>query len=310
MSHDGFTILIVDDERPNLEVLSRILQSEYKNYDGAVQLNYRIIAAKTGEAALKMALNDKPDLILLDIILPGINGFEVLSKLKESEGTRSIPVIIITGLDSIADEEMGFFLGAVDYITKPFNKSLVKARVMTHLRIVEQMRLIEHLGWLDPLTGIANRRNLDAHMVMEWGRAVREKTPFSFCMIDVDHFKLVNDTYGHQQGDIVLKSVAGIIRSSVKRSADFVARWGGEEFAVVLPSTDISGALEVAEIIRAKIEKAVFPSLTGASDIKITVSAGVASSMPYVENSMTSFLEEADQALYAAKEAGRNRVCS
>ena len=307
VAYDGFKILIVDDEPSNLEVLSRILQSEYRSFHGIVQPNYRISIAKSGELALKRVVNDKPDLILLDIIMPGLNGFEVLTALKGSEYTSTIPVIIITGLDSVEDEEKGFYLGAVDYITKPFNQSLVKARVMTHLRIVEQMRIIERLGFLDPLTNLPNRRNFDAQMVIEWGRAARERTEVSFCMIDVDNFKMVNDTYGHQQGDMVLKVIGGIIRTSVKRPADFVARWGGEEFAVLLPGTDSEGALDVAETIRINIEKTLIPRLIGDSPLSVTVSVGVAAAMPFADSAMADLVKQADRALYAAKEAGKNR---
>jgi diguanylate cyclase (GGDEF)-like protein len=252
---------------------------------------------------------DKPDLILLDIIMPGMNGFEVLSALKEMDDTRSIPVIIITGLDTVVDEEKGFRLGAVDYITKPFNKSLVKARVVTHLRIVEQVRIIEQFGLLDPLTNIPNRRSLNTQMALEWRRAIGEKTPVSFGMVDLDHFKMVNDTYGHQQGDTVLKSVAGILKSSMKRPSDFAARWGGEEFAVLLPETDSNGALKLAEDIRGNIEKALIPGIADTSTISVTASIGIASTVPTVESSMSALIERADQALYAAKKAGRNRVC-
>ncbi|MCL2075306.1 MAG: diguanylate cyclase [Betaproteobacteria bacterium] len=307
VTHDVFKILLVDDDRSSLEVLSRVFQSDYKDF-GDAQLNCRIIAAKSGEAGLRRAMNDKPDLILLDIIMPGMSGFEVLTALKESESTRSIPVIIITGLGSIEDEEKGFHLGAVDFITKPFHKSLVKARVMTHLRIVEQIRIIEQLGLLDYLTNMPNRRGLDSRMAMEWARAIREKNPISFCIIDVDNFKTVNDTYGHKQGDIALKLIADIIKSSMERPADLAARWGGDEFALLLPGTDISGALAVAEGIRLNVEQSFIQGC--ALDVNMTISIGIAATVPSVESSTVDLLEQADKALYAAKQAGRNRVCA
>lgn len=310
MGHDVQKILLVDDERTNLDVLCRILQSDDDNTGRAALSDYRLIIAKNGPAALKKALRDKPDLILLDIIMPGMNGFEVLSVLKESELTRSIPVIVITGLDSVEDEEKGFQLGAVDYITKPFHKSLVKARVKTHLRIVEQMHIIEQLGLIDALTNIPNRRNFDSRLTAEWGSSIRENTPLSLLMIDVDHFKKFNDKYGHQKGDVVLKMVAHIINTSIRRSSDFAARWGGEEFVVLLPRTDLDGALDLAETIRMGIEQAAIPGTETEAELSVQVSIGVTSVMPFIESSMIDFVEQADKALYAAKAAGRNRVCS
>jgi len=247
---------------------------------------------------VERATRDKPDLILLDIVMPGMSGFDVLSVLKESEITRSIPVICITGLNSVSDEEKGFRMGAVDYITKPFHQSIVKARIETHLNIVEQIRMIEQLCLFDSLTKAPNRRSFDDHMAIEWGRSMREQTYLSILMIDLDHFKKLNDTFGHQHGDTVLKEVANLIKSTIKRSADFFARWGGEEFTVLLPSTMLNGALALAEAIRAKIE----------AESSVTVSIGVASMTPSPESSITDFITQADKALYDAKRDGRNRI--
>lgn len=300
MEQDIFKIFVVDDQRMNLEILSRILQPDYK-----------ISTARSGEEALKkLQEEDLPDLILLDIIMPGMSGFDVLAALKESEHTKPIPVIIITGLETVEDEEKGFILGAVDYITKPFNKSLVKARIMTHLRIVKQMHMIEQLGLIDTLTNIPNRRSLDNKIATEWRHAARDKKTLSFIMTDVDHFKNFNDTYGHQQGDIVLETVAKTIKSSVNDPHALVARYGGEEFGIVLPETELPKALEVAENIRANIEKTGIPQLNDTALLNVTISLGVASMMPTFEDSMTAFIEKADKAMYNAKESGRNKVCS
>ena len=310
MEQERYKILIVDDSLFNQQTLYQILSSDRLDCAGALQPKFTLSVAKTGPEALEKAMNDKPDLILLDIVMPGMNGFEVLSTLKETDSTRDIPVIIITGLNSIEDEERGFALGAVDYVTKPFNKSLVKARIKTHLKIVEQMRLIEQISLIDALTNIPNRRYFDKQMNMEWARAIREQTPISLLMIDVDHFKIFNNTYGHQQGDVVLKTIAHIIKSSPKRPADIAARWGGEEFAVLLPNTSLNGALHIAEIIRKDIENTMIPSISDDTPLNVTASIGIASKTPAINDAVENFIGLADKALYAAKDAGRNKVLS
>jgi len=308
-----FKILIVDDSLLNQEVLRRIL-AEPLNADpqnaGADQAQYLIITAKSGIEALEKVTQENPDLILLDIVMPGMSGFDVLARLKESNETSRIPVIIISGLDHEGDEEKGLLMGAVDYVAKPFKKSVVLARIKTHLKIVEQMRIIERLSMVDTLTGMPNRRSFNQRMDAEWGRAIREKTPISFLMIDVDRFKLFNDNYGHQQGDVALQTVANAIQTTLKRSSDMAARWGGEEFAVLLPNTPIEGALMIAEQIRANIESTPVPSIGDYPPLPIAASLGATTLIPAPESSMQDFFEQADQALYTAKETGRNRVCS
>jgi len=291
-----YTILITDDEKFNLEILGSILSPMYN-----------ILIARNGVRTLEIAKQNAPDLILLDVIMTDMNGFEVISKLKESEHTLNIPVIFITGLTDPADEERGFFLGAVDYITKPFNKSIVKARVDTHIKIVDQMRTIERIGQIDPLTRIANRRGFDNRFAADWGRALREQTPISYIIMDIDKFKKYNDTYGHHQGDIALKAFADTASKTITRANDFLARWGGEEFVILLPNTDIVGAAEVAESIRNNIENLKITTEEGEST-SITVSVGVNSVTPVAETSATDFMDNADRALYKAKELGRNRV--
>jgi len=295
-SKKEFTILITDDEKFNLDILGAILSPHYK-----------ILISRNGSRALEIAKQNAPDLILLDVIMPDMTGFEVITRLKNSNDTVNIPVIFITGLSDPADEEKGFFLGAVDYITKPFNKAIVKARVNTHIKIIDQMRTIERIGLIDPLTKVANRRGFENRFNAEWGRAVREQTSISLMIMDLDKFKNYNDTYGHQQGDVALKTFAEVASGSVNRSNDFVARWGGEEFIALLPNTDIDGASEIAESIRKSIETTVITTEDGA-DTKITVSIGVNTVIPDINASSTDFINKADQALYKAKESGRNRV--
>jgi diguanylate cyclase (GGDEF)-like protein len=291
------SILIVDDETPNLVVLSRILGSEYTIY-----------TAKNGEEALEKVREYTPDLILLDIVMPVMDGYEVLNILKNNQETHRIPVIFITGLSSSEDEEKGLSLDAADYISKPFSAKIVKLRVRNQIQIVNQIRTIERMSLLDQLTGIANRRSFDEKVRVELKRAAREREPISILVMDIDKFKEFNDNYGHQQGDIVLQTASTVLQKSLRRPADFAARWGGEEFVVLLPNTPLEGALEVAEQIRANIEKEPIPC--GGLTKNVTVSIGVNALVPPHDNSdcIESFFSNADKALYKAKELGRNKV--
>ncbi|MDR1489903.1 MAG: diguanylate cyclase [Desulfovibrio sp.] len=290
-------ILVIDDEKTNLTVINHILSPDYT-----------VFTAKSGSIGLQRIAEDKPDLILLDIIMPDINGFDVLLRVKQDEEMRNIPVIIITGLTAEGDEEKGLLLGAVDYITKPFKNAIVKARIRTHLQIMHQMRLIERLGMIDPLTNIPNRRSFDDRMDMEWRRAIRNHTEISLLMLDVDKFKVYNDTYGHTQGDALLRALAGIFASAVRRPADMAARLGGEEFCVLLPDTNIDAALSIAETIRAAVEVETVPAADRTVKTSATVSIGVACHRPSPGDKAEEFVNEADKRLYAAKNSGRNRV--
>ena len=292
-----YKILIVDDETSNLAVLNRILSAEYT-----------IFTAKSGESALKRVLQEQPDLILLDIVMPDMDGFDVLSRLKSDFTARNIPVIIISGLAGEDDEEKGFRLGAVDYITKPFKNAIVKARIKTHMQIVHQIRMIERLGLIDPLTDMPNRRNFDDHMAMEWRRAFREKKVLSFMMLDVDKFKMYNDAYGHPQGDTLLKTIAKIFMAATKRPADLAARLGGEEFGILLPDTNLEGAMAIAEDIRSTVEAAPIPTIDDSSVTSTTISIGVASWTPSEGGSIQDLIAKADENLYTAKNSGRNKV--
>jgi diguanylate cyclase (GGDEF)-like protein len=290
------TLLIVDDESISLKVLVDILGLEYTIY-----------TATSSQSAIEKAKECNPDLILLDIMMPDIDGYHALSELKECEETSKIPVIFITGLDSDEDEEKALSLHASDYITKPINPMIVKLRVRNQIQIVNQIRTIERLSLIDQLTSIPNRRCFDERLQMEWKRAKREQTPVSLLIIDLDKFKRINDTYGHQQGDIVLQVVAETLQHAFNRPADFAARWGGEEFIVLLPNTHLSGSMNVAEKIRTGVEKLEIPYYEGVI-IKLTVSIGVNSLIPEQNSSINAFISNADKALYAAKEAGRNKV--
>lgn len=292
------SILIVDDENTNIMTLTHILGAEYIIY-----------TVKNGNNALKVAEQQQPDVILLDILMPEMSGYEVISILKNAENTREIPVIFISGLNNPDDEEKGLLMGASDYITKPFSPSIVRLRVENQIRMLNQLRIIEQVSMIDQLTSIPNRRGFDSRMDMEWIRAIREHTMISILVVDIDKFKIYNDTYGHQQGDVVLQVVAHTITQSLNRPGDFVARWGGEEFVVLLPNTDQTGAMNIAEKIRYNIDRISVPCANG-ENTGVTVSIGVKAQIPGFNSSRESFFGEADKALYRAKEEGRNRVCN
>ncbi|MCL2087008.1 MAG: diguanylate cyclase [Oscillospiraceae bacterium] len=290
------TLLIVDDEKLNLKVLTHILISKYTIY-----------TAKDGPGAIEKAREYLPDLILLDIVMPGMDGYEVLSVLKSTKETQHIPVIFISGLSSREDEERGLAYEAADYISKPFTIDVVKLRVDHQIKIVNQLRTIEKLTMTDQLTELPNRRSFDSRLELEWARGAREKSPVSILVMDLDKFKAYNDTFGHQQGDILLKAVADMFKATMKRSTDFIARWGGEEFIALLPNTDMGGALKIAEQIRKNIDS--LECLTPNGTItKITISIGANSVVPSPTTSIPEFVRLADNALYEAKRVGRNKV--
>ncbi|MCL2164441.1 MAG: diguanylate cyclase [Oscillospiraceae bacterium] len=291
------SILIVDDKELNLIFLNELLRAEYT-----------IFQARDGMEAVEKANELLPDLVILDILMPGMDGYQVLTALKSSEATRNIPVIFISGLSNPEDEEKGLSLGTADYITKPFSAAIVRLRVGNQVRIINQMRAIERLSMTDQLTEIANRRCFDQRLSIEWKRAIRDQSPLSLMMLDADGFKTYNDTYGHKQGDVALRTIAAVLSRNLKRPADLVARWGGEEFAVLMPSTDDKGAFSVAESIRSDIQEA--PILCPDFGYTyLTVSIGINTQVPSTEDSVDDFLTLADNALYRAKDTGKNRVC-
>ncbi len=293
-------ILIVDDVPVNVQILAEILSRIY-----------RIKVASNGLDALKIAEREPPDLILLDVMMPGMDGFEVCRQLKGNAVTSKIPVIFVTARHAESDEEHGLNLGAVDYITKPFVIPIAKARIRNHIHIKQQADLLESLALIDALTHIPNRRRFDEVLASEWKRAVRDKTPLSLVMIDIDHFKHYNDKYGHGAGDICLQRVATEIFRSLVRPADLVARYGGDEFVVILPGTNQQGALLVAERLRDRIEKMVLPQTHPVSESVVTISLGVATQAKIPEFFLPKMLNNtAQNALDLAKEGGRNRVCS
>ena len=291
------TLLVVDDEKQNRLLLTELFEGEYK-----------VIQAKNGLQALERARSHAPDLILLDVLMPEMDGMATIRALKREDATRNIPVIFITALDSPTDEEQGLNLGAVDYIAKPFHPSIVRVRVRNHLQIVHQRRLLEQLAALDGLTGIPNRRRFDESYALEWRRCQRAGQPLSLVVADVDHFKAYNDTLGHAAGDRVLQEVAAVLRQCARRPGDLAARYGGEEFVLLLPETGAQEAQMLAEELRAKLEARGLTHPASPVGASVTLSIGGASTTPMQADADPAFLPLADAALYQAKASGRNCV--
>jgi diguanylate cyclase (GGDEF)-like protein len=291
-------ILLIDDAPANLKVLINALKNA----------NYEILVATGGKTALEIAAYETPDLILLDIIMPEMNGYEVFAKLKANVTTKTIPVIFISARDEEEDETKGLELGAVDYISKPIKPLIVKARVKTHLELKRQRDILENLSTIDGLTGIPNRRRFDEFIEQEWHRAIRSHFPLSLIMMDIDYFKLFNDNYGHITGDECLKQVAQTLAKTIERKTDLVARYGGEEFVSVLPMTDAKGAVIMAKKFQRSILSLGIEHAYSDTADHITISLGIATIIPSKHTTHQVLIEMADKALYLAKVSGRNQL--
>ncbi len=289
-----------------------------------------------GAEALSDIQQKTPDLVLLDINMPHMNGFEVCKQLKSSELTRDIPIIFISARDEVLDKIQAFAVGGVDYITKPFQIGEVLARITNQLalrrlqrqlesqnerlkqeinsRIIAETSLqeanekLERLVNLDGLTQLANRRCFDEYLEQEWQRLAREQLPLSLVMCDIDFFKNYNDTYGHVAGDDCLRKVSLVFKESIHRPADLAARYGGEEFVLVLPNTGIEGAIQVTEAIRQGLLDLQIHHENSAASKFVTLSMGVTCLVPTVDSHPAVLLTAADYALYRAKELGRNQT--
>lgn len=290
-------ILIVDDQPVNIHTLSAVFHGDLD-----------VIVATNGERALHLAFNQKPDLILLDIMMPDIDGYEVCRRLKNDPMTALIPIIFVTAETEADVEAYGFEIGAVDFITKPINPAIVRARVMTQLMLKLYMDNMRDMAWLDGLTGLYNRRRFDEIFRQDWQLCLREQRPMSIIMLDVDFFKRYNDSYGHQKGDDCLRAIAGALQGSLHRPMDRVFRYGGEEFTCLLPLTELRGAKDRADEMLRAIKTLEIPHATSLISPFVTISIGIACCVPQKENGEDDLLNHADQALYQSKSDGRNRI--
>jgi len=299
MAVDG-RILVVDDAMENIQILNAALEGEQE-----------VLFALDGARAIEMARTQRPDLILLDAVMPGMDGYAVCAALRSAADTRDIPVIFVTSLKSPEDETRALAAGAADFITKPINACVVRARVRTQLTVKRQADALRALTLTDALTGVANRRAFDERLDAEWRRCARAGLPVALVLVDVDHFKLYNDHYGHQAGDACLAQVGAAMRRVAGRPQDLVARYGGEEFAFLLPQLDAQGAAGVARKLRAEMAQLAMPHAHSPTADKLTLSIGIASLVPHEGQAPGALVRAADAQLYLAKTDGRNcyRVC-
>jgi diguanylate cyclase (GGDEF)-like protein len=289
------TILIVDDDRLNRMALAELLQDDH-----------RILLAGDGESALAQLEKAEVDLVLLDVSMPGMDGFEVLARLRQQERTVSVPVIFITGKTEEAEEERGLLLGAADYVNKPIRGAVVRARVRAHLALSQQRKELESYARQDGLTGIANRRALDEATERAISQLQRSGEPLAIAIFDVDCFKQYNDHYGHAAGDDVLRQVAAQLASLARRKGDLIARYGGEEFSLLMPGcTDFAPVLEQA---RQLIATAAIPHERSVVNPSLTISGGGILTRVNSTTTLRFLYEAADRMLYKAKTDGRNRV--
>lgn len=289
-------LLIVDDDPNNIRLLAAVFDNDYD-----------ILFAINGKQALRLAVQERPDLILLDVMMPEMDGYQVCRLLKADLLTKDIPVIFITAHCNAEEEILGLEVGAADYITKPFCSAIVKLRVRNQIELKSAREKLVRLAITDGLTSIANRRHFDEQLAHEWHRASRMNQSLAIAMIDVDWFKNYNDYYGHQAGDDCLRKVAEVLSYNAKRASDFVARYGGEEFALILPTTHSQAALTVANNACKSLSDLELPHALSEFG-KVTLSVGVAVGVPTLHETAEKLVDHADKALYTAKHQGRNQA--
>ncbi|WP_273428144.1 diguanylate cyclase [Chitinibacter tainanensis] len=291
-------ILIVDDSPLNQKMLSAMVE-------GLAEVH----CASDGEQGLLLAQQLHPNLILLDVEMPGMNGYEVCRALRHQPNFDSA-IMIITAHRGDEYEIKALRAGAVDFVSKPFNEDVVKARVKTHLLLNQQTRYLQSLVNLDALTGVFNRRHFNEVLLQEWRRHLRLQMPLALAMVDVDHFKRFNDKLGHQAGDDCLKSVAQCLSRSVRRPGEIVSRYGGEEFAIILPAIGPADALSVGQWLSDQVAGVAIAHPDREDGMPtVTVSVGVCAITPRLDASPKWLVAAADAALYLAKEKGRNQAC-
>lgn len=308
----GGRVLVADDSPTDLSLLSAFMRKG----------GFEVVAVGNGADALAAVTVQAPDLILLDVQMPDMSGLDVCRGIKERETTRDIPVIFISGESDVTAKLGGFEAGGVDYITKPYRSAEVLVRARTHIdlyrsrreilflnrRLTEANRELERLSNTDGLTGLNNRACYDHALEREWRRAHRDRVPLGLLMIDIDHFKAFNDTYGHPAGDACLQAVARAVQGVVHRPYDLVARYGGEELVILLPATPEEGCSLVARHVLAEVSALAIPHRRSTVADWVTVSIGVATVIPADISAKAQLVKAADRALYRAKEGGRNRI--
>ena len=290
-------ILLVDDQAVNIHMVHQMFVDEYQ-----------VFMATSGQQALAFCASTPPDLILLDVAMPGMNGLEVCCALKQQASTASIPIIFLTSLDTSEAENACWDSGADDFVSKPVNPRTLQKRVRAHLTLKNQTDLLRQQAFIDGLTGVANRRQFDEQLAREWSSCGRSNSPLSLAMLDIDYFKRYNDSYGHQQGDLCLHTIATAIGKNIQREGDLFARYGGEEFCIVLPRTELKDSIHIIQSVEKLVRALKIPHQSAIDSEIVTVSIGLASLIPQKNQSATDLVALADKQLYHAKDKGRGRV--
>lgn len=291
-------LLIVDDQPLNIQALHRVFADECQ-----------VFMATSGEQALRVCAERHPDLVFLDVEMPGMDGYETCVRLKRDAALAETPVIFVTAHNDAESETRGLECGAGDFISKPFNPAVVRARARSQLQLKLQSDLLRRMAFIDGLTGLHNRRYFDERFSSELQRAQRNRTSLALALIDVDFFKRFNDRYGHQAGDDCLRAVAVALRTVLKRPGDLVCRYGGEEFACLMPETDLQGAHTVAaQLLSAVRTLGVAHDRSDVAQV-VTISQGLVVGVPRVKEEPVVLLTRADTELYRAKGEGRDRYC-
>lgn len=291
-------VLVVDDELTNLRLMGDLLSPHYE-----------VLIARSVQEAKEVLRKQVPDILLLDVMMPEVDGFSFCRELKENDDTRNLSVIFVTALHEEEAELKGLQFGAVDFIHKPISSPILLARVHTHLELKRRTDMLEQRTLIDALTGVGNRRAYDLILATEWRRLQRTGGCLSMLIVDIDQFKLYNDCFGHPQGDDCLQRVAAILSQVIGRASDQLTRYGGEEFALLLTDTPLTGAVKLAERIMARIREMNIPHAPDALQKRVTVSIGVASLYPNKDQPPETLFMLADKQLYQAKRTGRDRIC-